>query len=238
VAETWDGELNDINGFHVKPEHVFQALDGAKLGPVAEGNVGGGTGMIVHGFKGGTGTSSRKVAIRQAAYTVGVLVQANYGSRDQLTIAGVPVGKEIQDLRPQVGEEDAGSIIAVIATDAPLLPHQLKRIAERASLGIGKTGGLGSNGSGDIFIAFSTANPSAPGGSVLVRLDMLPNDGINPLFAATVQATEEAIINAMIAAETMEGVNGHVVQAIPHDRLRSVLKKYGRLKEGESKEPI
>ena len=231
VAETWDGELNDINGFHVKPEHVFQALDSAKPGPVAEGNVGGGTGMIVHGFKGGTGTSSRKVTIRQAAYTVGVLVQANYGSRDQLTIAGVPVGNEIQDLRPQAGEEDAGSIIVVIATDAPLLPHQLKRIAERASLGIGKTGGIGSNGSGDIFIAFSTANPGAPGGSDLVRLDMLPNDGINPLFTATVRATEEAIINAMIAAETMEGINGHVVHAIPHDRLRSVLKKYGRLKE-------
>ena len=231
VAETWDGELNDINGFHVKPEHVFQALDSAKPGPVAEGNVGGGTGMIVHGFKGGTGTSSRKATIRQAAYTVGVLVQANYGSRDQLTIAGVPVGNEIQDLRPQAGEEDAGSIIVVIATDAPLLPHQLKRIAERASLGIGKTGGIGSNGSGDIFIAFSTANPGAPGGSDLVRLDMLPNDWINPLFTATVRATEEAIINAMIAAETMEGINGHVVHAIPHDRLRSVLKKYGRLKE-------
>jgi len=231
VAETWDGELNDINGFHVKPEHVFQALDGAKSGPVAEGNVGGGTGMIVHGFKGGTGTSSRKVTIRQAAYTVGVLVQANYGGRDQLTIAGVPVGNEIQDLRPQAGEEDAGSIIVVIATDAPLLPHQLKRIAERASLGIGKTGGIGSNGSGDIFIAFSTANPGATGSSDPVRLDMLPNDWINPLFTATVQATEEAIVNAMIAAETMEGINGHVVHAIPHDRLRSVLKKYGRLKE-------
>jgi L-aminopeptidase/D-esterase-like protein len=231
VAETWDGELNDINGFHVKPEHVFRALDGAKPGPVAEGNVGGGTGMIVHGFKGGTGTSSRKVTIRQAAYTVGVLVQANYGGRDQLTIAGVPVGNEIQDLRPQAGEEDAGSIIVVIATDAPLLPHQLKRIAERASLGIGKTGGIGSNGSGDIFIAFSTANPGAPGSSDPVRLDMLPNDGINPLFTATVRATEEAIVNAMIAAETMEGINGHIVQAIPHDRLRSILKKYGRLKE-------
>ena len=231
MSETWDGELNDINGFHVKPEHVFQALDSAKPGPVAEGNVGGGTGMIVHGFKGGTGTSSRKATIRQAAYTVGVLVQANYGSRDQLTIAGVPVGNEIQDLRPQAGEEDAGSIIVVIATDAPLLPHQLKRIAERASLGIGKTGGIGSNGSGGIFIAFSTANPGAPGGSDLVRLDMLPNDWINPLFTATVRATEDAIINAMIAAETVEGIHGHVVHAIPHDRLRSVLKKYGRLKE-------
>jgi D-aminopeptidase len=231
VAETWDGDLNDINGFHVRPEHVYQALDGARSGPVAEGNVGGGTGMIVHGFKGGTGTSSRKVEVRRASYTVGVLVQANYGSRDQLTIAGVPVGKEIRDLMPEVGEEDAGSIIAVIATDAPLLPHQLKRIAERASLGIGKTGGLGSNGSGDIFIAFSTANPGAPASSGLAKLDMLPNDWINPLFAATVQATEEAIVNAMIAAETMEGINGHVVYAIPHERLRSILRKYGRLRE-------
>lgn len=231
VAETWDGDLNDINGFHVKPEHVFKALDAAKSGPVAEGNVGGGTGMIVHGFKGGTGTSSRKVTIREAAYTIGVLVQANYGSRDQLTIAGVPVGREIPDLRPRVGEEDAGSIIVVIATDAPLLPHQLERIAERASLGIGRTGGLGSNGSGDIFVAFSTANPGASAGPGLVKVDMLPNDGINPLFAATVQATEEAIVNAMVAAETMEGINGNVVHAIPHDRLREILKKYGRLRE-------
>ena len=231
VAETWDGDLNDINGFHVKPEHVFAALDGAKSGPVAEGNVGGGTGMIVHGFKGGTGTSSRRVAIRQAVYTVGVLVQANYGSRDQLTIAGVPVGREIRDLKPEVGGEDAGSIIVVIATDAPLLPHQLKRIAERASLGIGRTGGLGSNGSGDIFVAFSTANAAAASGADPAKVEMLPNDGINPLFAATVQATEEAVVNAMVAAETMEGIDGHVIHALPHDRLRAVLKKYGRLKE-------
>lgn len=231
VAETWDGDLNDINGFHVKPEHVRQALDAAKSGPVAEGNVGGGTGMIVHGFKGGTGTSSRKVTVREAAYTLGVLVQANYGSRDQLTVAGVPVGKEIRDLEPEAGGEDAGSIIAVIATDAPLLPHQLKRVAERASLGIGRTGGLGSNGSGDIFIAFSTANAGAAEASGPAKVEMLPNELINPLFAATVQATEEAIVNAMVAAETMEGVNGHVVYAIPHDRLRAILKKYGRLRE-------
>jgi len=230
VAETWDGELNDINGFHVKPEHVFQALDGAKSGPVPEGNVGGGTGMIVHEFKGGTGTSSRRMEIHKATYTVGVLVQANYGSRSQLTIAGVPVGREIQDLMPQVRKGDGGSIIAVIATDAPLLPHQLKRIAERASLGVGKTGGLGGNGSGDIFIAFSTANPNATGASDLANLEMLPNDWINPLFAATVEATEEAIINAMIAAETMEGVDGHTVYAIPHERLKSILKQYNRLK--------
>jgi len=229
VAETWDGDLNDINGFHVKPEHVRQALDAARSGPVAEGSVGGGTGMIVHGFKGGTGTSSRIVTIREAAYTLGVLVQANYGSRDQLTVAGVPVGKEIRDLKPEVGGEDAGSIIVVIATDAPLLPHQLKRIAERATLGIGRTGGLGSNGSGDIFIAFSTANAGAAEASGPAKVEMLPNDWIDPLFAATVQATEEAVINAMIAAETMEGVNGHVVYAIPHDRLRAILKKYNRL---------
>ncbi len=229
VAETWDGDLNDINGFHVKPEHVYQALDAARSGPVAEGNVGGGTGMIVHGFKGGTGTSSRIVTIREAAYTLGVLVQANYGSRDQLTVAGVPVGKEIRDLKPEVGGEDAGSIIVVIATDAPLLPHQLKRIAERATLGIGRTGGLGSNGSGDIFIAFSTANAGAAEASGPAKVEMLPNDWIDPLFAATVQATEEAVINAMIAAETMDGVNGHVVHAIPHDRLRAILKKYNRL---------
>ena len=228
VAETWDGELNDIDGFHVKPEHVFEALDGAKPGPVAEGNVGGGTGMIVHEFKGGTGTSSRLVKIRAATYTLGVLVQANYGLRNQLTIAGVPVGQEIQDLRPRVKRGDGGSIIAVIATDAPLLPHQLKRIAERVSLGVGKTGGIGGNGSGDIFIAFSTANPNAPGAADLASVVMLPNDWINPLFAATVQATEEAVINAMVAAETMEGVNGNTVYAIPHERLKSILKKYNR----------
>jgi L-aminopeptidase/D-esterase-like protein len=236
VAETWDGDLNDINGFHVKPEHVFQALDRAASGPVAEGNVGGGTGMIVHGFKGGTGTSSRTVPIQRATYTVGVLVQANYGSRSQLTIAGVPVGKEIADLKPGAGGQDAGSIIVVIATDAPLLPHQLKRIAERATLGIGRTGGIGSNSSGDIFIAFSTANSDAADGSAPAKLDCLPNDWINPLFTATIQATEEAIVNAMIAAETMEGVNGHVVYAIPHDRLRAILKKYGRLSEPGAKE--
>jgi L-aminopeptidase/D-esterase-like protein len=236
VAETWDGDLNDINGFHVKPEHVFQALDGAASGPVAEGNVGGGTGMIVHGFKGGTGTASRVVSIQPNTYTLGVLVQANYGSRSQLTIAGVPVGQEIQDLRPEAGGEDAGSIIVVIATDAPLLPHQLKRIAERATLGIGRTGGIGSNSSGDIFTAFSTANPGAAGSSDLVKLNMLPNDWINPLFTATIQATEEAILNAMIAAETMEGVNGHVVYALPHDRLRAILKAHGRLVEPGTKE--
>ncbi len=231
VAETWDGELNDINGFHVRPEHVFQALDGARPGPVPEGNVGGGTGMIVHEFKGGTGTSSRAFELHGALYTLGVLVQANYGVRSQLTIAGVPVGREIPDLRPKIEREDGGSIIVVIATDAPLVPHQLKRVAERASLGIGRTGGIGSNSSGDIFIAFSTANADAARGVALANVAMLPNDWINPLFTATIQATEEAIVNAMVAAETMEGVNGNTVYALPHDRLRTALKKYGRLKE-------
>jgi D-aminopeptidase len=230
VAETWDGFLNDINGFHVKPEHVAQALDQANSGPVAEGNAGGGTGMVVHQFKGGIGTASRKFEISGSSYTVGVLVQANYGTRSGLTIAGVPVGREITDLMPKEGPADTGSIIVVVATDAPLLPHQLKRVVKRAALGIARNGGIGGNSSGDIFIAFSTANPSAAKETSLATLKMLPNDHINPIFAATVQATEEAIINAMIAAETMTGVNGNTVYAIPHDRLQQVLKKYNRLK--------
>src|SRR5215208_3836729 len=226
VAETWDGFLNDINGFHVKPEHVAQSLDHAASGPVAEGNTGGGTGMVVHQFKGGIGTASRKLEMEGGSYTIGVLVQANYGSRSGLTIAGVPVGREITDLMPKEGAPvDAGSIIVVIATDAPLLPHQLKRIATRASLGIARNGGIGGNSSGDIFIAFSTANPGAAKDRSLATLKMLPNDRINPIFLATVQATEEAIINAMIAAETMIGVNGNTVYAIPHDRLKEVMRK-------------
>lgn len=230
VAETWDGFLNDINGFHVKPEHVAQALDQAATGPVAEGNVGGGTGMVVHQFKGGIGTSSRKFEIDGASYTVGVLVQANYGGRSGLTIAGVPVGREITDLMPKEVPADTGSIIVVVATDAPLLPHQLKRVVKRAALGIAKNGGIGGNSSGDIFIAFSTANAGAGKEPNLATLKMLPNDHINPIFAATVQATEESIINALIAAETMTGINGNTVHAIPHDRLKSVLRKYNRLK--------
>jgi D-aminopeptidase len=230
VAETWDGFLNDINGFHVRPEHVVHALDGARSGEVAEGNVGGGTGMVAHQFKGGTGTASRKLDAAGGGYTVGVLVQANYGTRSGLTIAGVPVGKEIADLMPKEGAPaDTGSIIVVIATDAPLLPHQLKRLARRASLGIAKNGGIGGNSSGDIFIAFSTANPGAGKDAGAVGLQMLSNGRINPLFAATVQATEEAIINAMVAAETMTGVNGNTVYAIPHDRLREAMRKYNRL---------
>lgn len=229
VAETWDGFLNDINGFHVKPVHVFEALDNAASGKVAEGNVGGGTGMVVHQFKGGTGTSSRKLSERAGGYTIGVLVQANYGTRNGLTIAGVPVGKEITDLMPKRADVDQGSIIVVIATDAPLLPHQLKRVVKRASLGIAKTGGVGSNSSGDIFIAFSTANAGAARDTGVVHVTMLPNNRINEIFTAAVQATEEAIINAMVAAETMTGVNGNTVYAIPHDRLKAVMKKYNRL---------
>lgn len=230
VAETWDGFLNDINGFHVKPEHVAQVLDQASSGRVEEGNTGGGTGMVAHQFKGGTGTASRKFEVDGSSYIVGVLVQANYGARSGLTIAGVPVGREITDLMPKQAPAETGSIIVVVATDAPLLPHQLKRVVKRASLGIAKNGGIGGNSSGDIFIAFSTANPGAAKGTGLANLEMLPNDQINAIFAATVHATEEAIINAMIAAETMTGVNGNTVYAIPHDRLQQVMKKYNRSK--------
>ena len=232
VAETWDGFLNDINGFHVTKEHAFRALDGARGGAVAEGNVGGGTGMVTHGFKGGTGTSSRVLAPAEGGYTVGVLVQANYGRRDLLHIAGVPVGREIPDLMPERGKRDedgGGSIIVVVATDAPLLPHQLKRLARRVSLGIGVVGGRGENTSGDIFIAFSTANPEASRAEGTAQLTMLPNERINPLLRATVEATEEAIVNALVAARTMQGIGGNTVHAIPHERLREALKKYNRL---------
>jgi D-aminopeptidase len=233
VAETWDGYLNDINGFHVKPEDAFHALDTAHSGPVEEGNVGGGTGMICNEFKGGIGTSSRVLATKADAkvggYTVGVLVQCNYGRRDQLRIAGVPVGKEIPE-HPAYGE-DVGSIIIVIATDAPLIPTQLKRMARKASLGLGRDGSYSGDGSGDIFVAFSTANPGAASPKGVHDLKMLPNDSLDPLFLATVQATEEAIVNAMIAAETMTGIDDHTVIALPHDRLREVLKKYNRLEK-------
>jgi L-aminopeptidase/D-esterase-like protein len=231
VTETWDGFLNDINGFHVRKEHVFAALDGAHTGRIAEGNVGGGTGMVAHRFKGGTGTSSRVIDAGEGGYTVGVLVQANYGRRDALQIAGVPVGKEIPDLMPERGKTDTGqgSIIVVVATDAPLLPHQLKRLVRRVPMGIGLMGGRGENSSGDIFIAFSTANPEAAKTTGTAHLTMLPNERMNSLLYAAVNATEEAIVNAMIAAETMKGINGNTVFAIPHDRLREVLKKYNRL---------
>ncbi|MEB2774191.1 P1 family peptidase [Algoriphagus sp. D3-2-R+10] len=237
VAETYDGFLNDIYGFHVKEEHVLEAITNAASGKIAEGNVGGGTGMMCLGFKGGTGTSSRMIKIMDSTYTVGVLVQANFGRKPSLTIAGVPVGRELMDtlnnelkLPPQsYRKEGDGSIIVVVATDAPLLPHQLKRIANRVPLGIGKTGGFGTNGSGDIFIAFSTANPEAFQRYDFSEVDMLPNDLIDPLLEATVQSVEEAIINAMIAAETMEGINGNKSYALPHGLLVEVLKNYNRL---------
>jgi len=233
VAETWDGWLNDINGFHVKEKHVFDALDGAKEGAVAEGNVGGGTGMVCFEFKGGIGTASRKLDKKQGEYTVGVLVQANFGLRHQLQIAGVPVGKEIPE--GAVRKKENGSIIIVIATDAPLLPHQLKRLARRATMGLARTGSVSGNGSGDIFLAFSTANAEAAKETGTVQLTMLPNERMNALFEGTVQATEEAIYNALAAAETMTGIDDHKVVSLPHDRLKEVLKKYNRLVERKEK---
>ena len=234
VAETYDGYLNDINGFHVKPEDVAAALESASSGPVPEGNVGGGTGMVCYGFKGGIGTSSRKLTAAQGGYTVGAMVQCNCGSRSQLRIGGLPVGQELAANPPIASlghpfQEDTGSIIIVVATDAPLLPHQTKRLARRATMGLARTGSTSGNGSGDIFIAFSTGNPQAAGAVQAANVSMLPNDRLNPVFEAAVQATEEAIINAMIGAATMTGVDGHTVTALPHDRLREVLKKYNRL---------
>jgi D-aminopeptidase len=286
VAETWDGWLNDINGFHVHPEDAWHALATAHSGPVEEGNVGGGTGMICNEFKGGIGTSSRVLSKKDGGYIVGVLVQCNYGRRDQLRIAGVPVGKEIPD-KPAYGDDesassekrsadettssgtampgqppsvvpgpegpldpeqaarlagkDVGSIIVIVATDAPLIPTQLKRVAKKVSLGLGRDGSYSGDGSGDIFLAFSTANSGADQApdahadandpSTLRRLTMLPNDSLDPIFLATVQATEEAVVNSMIAAETMRGVNHHEAIALPHDRLREVLNKYNRLNQ-------
>jgi L-aminopeptidase/D-esterase-like protein len=233
VAETWDGWLNDINGFHVKPEHALHAIDSAHSGAVEEGSVGGGTGMVCNGFKGGIGTSSRTLSAKDGGYTVGVLVQCNFGRRQNLRIAGIPVGREIESEDPYAWlpseAAELGSIIVVVATNAPLLPHQLKRIARRVPLGIGRIGSIASNGSGDIFIAFSTANPGASDVGHLVDLKMVPNLSLDPLFAATVQATEEAIVNAMVAATDMTGINGHHVRALPHDELRAVLAKYNRL---------
>ena len=256
AAETYDGTLNDINGFHVKPEHVRTAITSARGGAVLEGAVGGGTGMICLGFKGGIGTASRKLPPELGGYTVGVLVQCNFGNQRNLMIAGVPVGQEITDLAacrtidlPPTADQEArgfrrcapgatrddtteptelGSIIAVVATDAPLLPHQLKRIATRVSLGIGRVGGFASNGSGDIFIAFSTANPGTAMKSDSTQLTMLSNARISPLFSATVQATEEAIVNALLAAQTMEGVNGTRVYGLPAPRVMEAMRKYGR----------
>jgi L-aminopeptidase/D-esterase-like protein len=226
VAETYDGWLNDTHGFHVKEDHVFSALEKARSGRVPEGNVGGGTGMVCFGFKGGIGTASRKLAAAQGGYTLGVLLQANFGSRQQLRIAGIPVG---QALSPSPAKaKESGSVIIVIATDAPLLPYQLKRIARRAAMGLARTGSTAGNFSGDIFVAFSTANPQAARDTGLPSLVMLPNARMDPLFEATAQATEEAVINALVAAETMTGRDGHVVPALPHDRLRELLRLHAQ----------
>ena len=232
VAETWDGYLNDINGFHVKAEDADAAMRDAHSGPIAEGNVGGGTGMICFEFKGGTGTASRELPEKLGGYTVGALVQCNFGTRHLLRIAGAPVGYEITGKR--VWEDDTGSIIVVVATDAPLLPNQMKRIAKRVTLGLGRLGSISGDGSGDIFIAFSTANAGAGlEQKKPVAVQMLPNDRMDALFEATVQATEEAVVNALVAARTMTGADGHTVEALPHDRLRDVLKKYNRLVEAK-----
>ena len=232
VAETWDGDLNDINGFHVRPEHAAQALRDAKSGPVAEGNVGGGTGMICHEFKCGIGTSSRRVHIGERDYTIGVLVQANYGLRDSLRVAGVPVGKYLRDDRVRSASNpaaaDTGSIIIVVATDAPLLPQQLKRIAKRAGMGLARMGSYAGNGSGDIFVAFSTANGQALHDTPLQQASFIGNDHVDPLFEATAQAAEESIVNAMIAARDMQGDAGHYAKAISHAELIALLKRFGR----------
>lgn len=239
VGETYDGFLNDIYGFHVKEKHVLEAIENASSGKIAEGNVGGGTGMMCLGFKGGTGTSSRVFNINKKTFTVGAIVQSNFGAKKNLSIAGVPVGIELKDTlnyeykappksRRQEGD---GSIIVIVATDLPLIPHQLKRIAQRIPLGVGVVGGRGSNGSGDIFLAFSTANEQAFNRDQMTTVTSMSNDQLTPAFEATVQAVEEAIINAMVAAETMEGINGNKAYALPHDLLIDVLKKYNRIKE-------
>jgi D-aminopeptidase len=227
VAETWDGYLNDINGFHVKAEDAIKALDSAHGGPVVEGSVGGGTGMICNEFKGGIGTSSRVLSAKEGGYTVGVLVQCNYGEREQLRIAGIPVGREIP--APKVWDQDTGSIIVIVATDAPLIPSQLKRLARRVALGLGRDGSYSGDGSGDLFMTFSTANARAIAPKGLRHIEMVPNGELDPLFLSTVQAVEEAVVNAMIAAEDMKGINNHLVPALPHDKLREVLRKYNRL---------
>ncbi len=235
VAETYDGWLNDINGFHVRPEHVFQALESAASGPVAEGCVGGGTGMNCHEFKGGIGTSSRVVPPERGGWTVGVLVQANYGRRYLLRIDGVPVGEEIgPDVVPSPWPRPRGdgSIIIVVATDAPLLPHQCKRLAQRATVGLARVGGNGDNGSGDLFLCFATGNrglmdPADQISPIATR--MVPNTAIDGLFEAVTEATQEAIVNALCMATTMVGIEGRTSYAIPLDRLQDVMRKYGRL---------
>lgn len=228
VAETFDGGLNDVDGLHITKQHVFDALDSATTGAIKEGNVGGGTGMRLFHFKGGTGTSSRIIEINGQNYTVGVLVQANFGNREDLMIAGVPVGKEIQELEPIYNKPKDGSIIVIIATDAPLLPSQLKQIAKRATIGIARTGGFGYNSSGDLFLAFSTKSPVTEKSNQLESWTSVSKDDMNSLYKATALATEEAIINTLIAAKTITGINGNKVFAIPHERLIQILKKYNR----------
>jgi D-aminopeptidase len=231
VGETWDGSLNEINGFHVWPEHVFEAIAGAGSGPVAEGNVGGGTGMICHEFKGGIGTASRVLPPDEGGYTVGALVQANYGDRERFRVDGVAVGELIGPERipvVQEGRQETGSIIVVLATDAPLLPHQCERIAQRAGLGVARAGGSGANSSGDIFIAFATANRRlyGPGEHAVT---MLGNESITPLFWAAIESTEEAIVNAVLAAETMTGKDGATAYALSHDLLVEVMQAAGKV---------
>ena len=227
VAETWDGDLNDANGFHVRPEHVERALEQATGGPVAEGSVGGGTGMVCHEFKCGIGTASRVVRIADRGYTIGALVQANYGVRDTLTIAGVPVGRHLP-VAGRARDGDTGSIIVVLATDAPLLPYQLDRVAKRAALGLARLGSYSGSGSGDIFFAFSTANASALTGAAVNTSTSLGNDALDPLFRGAVEATEEAIVNALVAGRDMRGTEGHFAPGLPHDRLVELLQQYGR----------
>ena len=231
VAETWDGYLNDINGLHVTPAHAAHAIEAAAPGPVAEGNVGGGTGMICHEFKCGIGTASRVASTAAGDFTVGVLVQANYGLRDTLTIAGVPVGRHLRDNRVYSDDgvtDETGSIIVVVATDAPLLPHHLKRLARRAAMGLARVGSYAGNGSGDIMLAFSTAPFSREADRDLWQFKAVGLDSQTPLFLATVEATEEAIVNAMVAADDMQGTEGHRVSAIDHEALRDLLRQYNR----------
>lgn len=231
VGETWDGMLNDINGYHVKKEHVWQALDSAKAGKIAEGNVGGGTGMALYLFKGGSGTASRTFKIDSTTYTLGVFVQANFGGRNELTIAGVPVGKEIKDLQPVVHDPKRkdGSIIVIVATDAPLLPGQLKLVAKRITHGIARTGTYSHDGSGEIFLALSTATPAFNDKNTKEIWAVLPKWKLDPVFKATVEATEEAIINTLVAAEDMVGINNNKFFAMPHDKVKELLKKYNRI---------